>query len=111
MKIKKIILVVLSLLLISMVFTGCMRKPYKKPVLVEASPNETLIIDSLEGNDKELQSQLKSLEYYKNKQVASKRYEIAQKWLTTGRPYFGMFAKGNRSDQKPKASGVHSNPD
>lgn len=88
---SKYLMVVLVLLILPAFLTGCFRKPYPKPLMVEADPNSTLIVVSQEGDTLEKQGQLDSLEYLKAKKVPSKRVELEQRWLKKGRPYLFLF--------------------
>lgn len=81
---KKLLLIMSVILLIITFTTGCM-KEYKKPLIVEANPNETLIVIPLEGDNIDTQSKLDSIDYLKEKKIATKRIELTQRWLKTGR--------------------------
>jgi hypothetical protein len=86
MKLKMKLLVLAVILLVGLFgTTGCVVREYKKPLIEEANPNETLIVVPLEGNNLDTQSQLDSLEYLEEQKVAAKRVELTQKWLKTGR--------------------------
>lgn len=83
----KMKLLVLAVILIVGLFgaTGCVVKEYKEPLIVEANPNETLIVVPLEGNNLDTQAKLDSLEYLEQQKIAAKRVELSQKWLKKGR--------------------------
>lgn len=62
---------------------GC--GPAKVEQLVEVKPNETAFVITLEGDTKEQQAKLNSLDYLREAKVASKRITIPQRRHDTGR--------------------------
>lgn len=62
---------------------GC-RRPYDTPKYEEISSNETGFLVPLEGESKD-QAKLKSVDFLKNSQVATKRVQITHRWNQTGR--------------------------
>ena len=82
-KVKKKILVISGLLLL-FTLSSCI-KPYKKPILMTISPSQTAFLIDLEGNTKNKQASFASEEFLKEKKVATKRIELNQRWLQTGR--------------------------
>jgi hypothetical protein len=60
-------------------------REYKEPLVVEANPNETLIVAPLEGDNLNSQAKLDSVAYLEEQKVATKRVELGQRWLQTGR--------------------------
>lgn len=82
---KKIGLSVLMVLAIfAITLTSC-TKPYMKPIYEEVGPNETAFLVALEGNAIEGQAKMDSLEFYEKSKVQSKRIEIPQRWMKTGK--------------------------
>lgn len=65
-------------------FTGCMG-PYKVEKFEEIGPNETAFVIPLEGETKEGQAQLQSVEYLEKSKVVAKRISIPQREKTLGR--------------------------
>lgn len=68
---------------VSTMLTGCIR-PYMTPIYEEIQPNETAFLVPLEGKTSD-QGKLDSEQYLRDNQVATKRVEIPQRWLQTGR--------------------------
>jgi len=64
--------------------TGCMG-PYKVELFEEIGPNETAFVIPLEGETKEGQAQLQSVEYLEKNKVVAKRITIPQREKNTGR--------------------------
>lgn len=93
MKLRMKLLVLAVILMVGLLgTTGCVVREYKKPLIEEASTNETLIVAPLEGNNLDTQAQMDSLEYLEEQKVAAKRVELTQKWLKTGRlPNSGSY--------------------
>ena len=76
------------LLLISTLLfaSGCgVIKPYNKPDVVVIEPNETAFVIPLEGASKSNQASFDSIEFLNEAKVATKRIEVAKRWLKTGR--------------------------
>lgn len=63
---------------------GC-RGPYKVEKFEEIGPNETAFVIPLEGETKEGQAQLQSVEFLESKRVVSKRISIPQRQHDLGR--------------------------
>jgi hypothetical protein len=63
--------------------TGCM-KPYDKPEFVDVDTSETGFLIPLEG-DAGRQEQFQSEQYLAQRKVATKRVQIAHRWLQEGR--------------------------
>jgi hypothetical protein len=68
---------------LTMSLTGCI-KPVEPKVLVDAGANETMFIVPLVGDTKE-QAKLNSKEYYDQKKVSVKQFQIPHRWLQVGR--------------------------
>ena len=82
---------VVLLLVVALVFTGCV-KPYQQKVYKEIQPNQTAYLIPLTGANKSNQGAFDSEDYLNEKKVASKRIEIRTKWLQTGRrSYQGKY--------------------
>lgn len=95
---KKILILAVLLVLGLFTTTGCVIKEYKEPLIVEGGSNETLIVLSMVGNNKDAQQQLDSLSYLKDNKVATKRVELTQDWLKTGRlPNSGNYIPGQKA--------------
>jgi hypothetical protein len=80
---KKMSLLVLLLLVVSLM-SGCIMRPYDTPEFVEVKPNQTAFVIPLEGKTSD-QGQFESVEFLKKNQVATKRIQIAHKWVQKGR--------------------------
>jgi len=80
---KKIFMMSVIALVLSMVFTSC--KPYQKPVCVEVGANETAYVIPMETGNKDGQTKMKSEAYLEQKKVATQRIYIPTQWLKTGR--------------------------
>ena len=66
-------------------FAGCV-KPVEPKELIEASPNETMFVVPLVGENKgEAQAKLNSREFYEQRKVAVKQIQVPHRWLQTGR--------------------------
>ena len=59
--------------------------PYKRPLYVQISPNETAFVIPYEQGSKDAQEMLKSVDYLEQKKVSVKRVYIEQKKVSTGR--------------------------
>lgn len=78
------------LLAVSIFSTGCI-KPYMTPLFEEVKNEETAFVIPLEGETSD-QAKLQSIDYLEAKKVASKRIEIPQAWVKTGRlPNSGVY--------------------
>jgi hypothetical protein len=67
----------------AMSLTGCI-KPVEPKVLVDAGANETMFVVPLVGDSKE-QAKLNSKEYYDQKKVSIKQFQVPHRWLQVGR--------------------------
>lgn len=76
---------VFCLLFILIIGFATMVRPFKEPLIEEAGSNETLFLIPLEGDNIETQDKLQSENYLEEQMVASKRVELDQRWLNTGR--------------------------
>lgn len=83
MKKSLIVLVLVSALL---VLSGCV-KPYQKEKFVEIEPNQSAFVVPLEGDTAD-QGKFESVDYLKDKQVATKRVKVPTRWRKTGRLYW-----------------------
>lgn len=81
-KYKVTILALVGVLAMSMM--GCMR-PVMPKVLAVASPNETMFVVPLVGENRQNQDKLDSEDYYNQNKVAVREYMIPQRWLDRGR--------------------------
>lgn len=82
--IKKLILLITVIGLVS-ALTGCgFIKPFNKPQYVTIQPSQTAFVIPLEGKTSD-QAKLQSEEFLKNAQVSTKRIEIPKRWMKTGR--------------------------
>lgn len=85
---KKVIFVVLLIAVCAC--SGC-RKPYDEPEYKTVRNNETAFVIPLEGKTSK-QGKLKSADYLKSMQVATKRIRIPHRWNQTGRrAHVGMW--------------------
>jgi hypothetical protein len=71
----------------SMSLTGCV-KPVEPKVLVTASPNETMFVVPLVGENQKTQDKFNSEEYFSQKKVAVREFQVPHRWLQTGRMEF-----------------------
>lgn len=74
----------LCLALVVLGLTGC-AGPYQEAKFVEVKPNETAFVIPLEGDTKEGQAKLNSVDFLEKAKVAAKRVYITQKQHNTGR--------------------------
>lgn len=81
---KNLVLLMASVVMI-LSFASCGQRPYATPIVEEIGPNETAFLVSLEGNAKDGQAKMDSLAFYEAAKVQSKRIEIPQRWMQTGR--------------------------
>ena len=81
-RVLKAMPVLIGLLCVS-ALTGCM-KPYDKPEFVEVDTSETGFLIPLEG-DATQQEKFQSEGYLRDRKVATKRVQIAHRWLQEGR--------------------------
>ena len=83
---KKIIALVLTLVMVCCLFTGC-RKPYDKPEFVTIEPSQTAFLIPLVG-DTTAQSAFESEELLLEHKVATKEIQIPHRWVQTGRKHW-----------------------
>lgn len=75
-KLSLIILILLSM-------ASCM-KPYKTPVYVDVSPNQTAFVVPLETMSLDGQEQVRSIAFLEQSKVQAKRIQIPQRWNQQG---------------------------
>ena len=80
---KKIITVLLTIITICTLFTGCV-KPYDKPEFVTIEPSQTAFLIPLVG-DTTAQASFESEEMLLNAKVPTKEIQIPHHWVQTGR--------------------------
>ena len=80
---KKIFMMSVFALVLSLVFTSC--KPYQKPVYVEVGANETAYVIPMETGNKAGQTKMKSEAYLEQNKVATQRIYVPTQWIKTGR--------------------------
>jgi regulator of protease activity HflC (stomatin/prohibitin superfamily) len=80
---KKIALIVVMLLLVSVMFVGCI-KPYNKPEFITIEPSQTAFLIPLVGNTNQ-QGTFESEEMLSKAKVATKEIQIPKRWVQTGR--------------------------
>ncbi len=83
---KKIIILVLTLIMTLTMFTGCV-KPYNKPEFVTIEPHQTAFLIPLIG-DTTNQASFESEEMLMQAKVSTKEIEIPHRWVKTGRMYW-----------------------
>ena len=83
---KKIISLVLILVMVCCMFTGC-RKPYDKPEFVTIEASQTAFLIPLVG-DTTTQSAFESEELLSEAKVATKEIQIPHRWVQTGRKHW-----------------------
>lgn len=76
-------LLVITLALTSILFTGCVR-PYDKPEFQKIEPSQTAFLISLVGDSTE-QASFQSEELLEQAMVATKEVQIPHRWVQTGR--------------------------
>lgn len=81
----KKMMVGICLVVVMLSSSGCIIRPYKKPVILEIEPNQTAFLISLEGDTSNNQAKFASVEFLEKAKVAAKRVELEQRWLQTGR--------------------------
>ena len=84
--IKKLVLLVLTLVMVTSMFTGC-RKPYDKPEFVTIEASQTAFLVPLVG-DSTNQSAFDSEELLLDHKVATKEIQIPHRWVQTGRMHW-----------------------
>ena len=72
------------LAIFSLSFTGCIR-PVEPKVLEHANSNETMFVIPLVGENQQNQAKFASADYFNQKKVGVKEYQIPMRWLQTGR--------------------------
>ena len=95
MKIKKLIVLLLTIVMTCTLFTGC-RKPYDKPEFVTIEASQTAFLIPLVG-DSTTQSAFESEELLTEAKVATKEIQIPHRWVQTGRKHW-------MGDWKPSAT-------
>lgn len=83
---KKIIALVLMLVMVCCMFTGC-RKPYDKPEFVTIEASQTAFLIPLVG-DTANQAAFESEELLLEAKVATKEIQIPHRWVQTGRKHW-----------------------
>lgn len=83
---KKIIVMLLTLVMCCTMFTGCV-KPYDKPEFVTIEPHQTAFLIPLIG-DTTAQASFESEEMLMQAKVAAKEIEIPHRWVQTGRRHW-----------------------
>lgn len=86
MKIKKLIVLLLTLIMSCVLFAGC-RKPYDKPEFKTIEPSQTGYLVPLVG-DSTAQSAFGSEELLEKHKVATKEVQIPHRWVQTGRRHW-----------------------
>ena len=95
MKIKKLLVLLFTIVMTCTLFTGC-RKPYDKPEFVTIEASQTAFLIPLVG-DTSAQSVFESEELLNGAKVATKEIQIPHRWVQTGR-------KNWMGDWKPSAT-------
>lgn len=85
MKMKKGLVLIALMLVITITTTGCVMKPYHEAVYEEIAPHESAFLIMLEGDNMEGQAELKSEKYLEENLVATKRIELPYRWHQKGR--------------------------
>ena len=102
------IFLMLAVLVVSILFTSCIR-PYDKPSYVEVDTFETaFVIPLFENENVSMEDQVQvngSEDYYKNHEVNTKLIQIPHKWVKTGR-----FARSGRYMDAVKVVKVSLSP-
>lgn len=80
---KKLIAVILTVVMCSTMFAGCI-KPYDKPEFVTIEPHQTAFLIPLIG-DTTNQASFESEEMLREAKVAAKEIQIPHRWVQTGR--------------------------
>lgn len=81
---KKIITLLLTVVMICTIFTGCFRKPYDKPEFVTIEPSQTAFLIPIVG-DTSNQASFESEEMLLEAKVPTKEVQIPHRWVQTGR--------------------------
>ena len=92
---KKFIVIALMIVVISCMFTGCV-KPYDKPELITIEASQTAFLVPLVG-DTTNQSAFDSEELLLGHKVATKEIQIPHRWVQTGRRHW-------RGEWRPSAT-------
>lgn len=79
-------LLFLTLCLVCVIFSGCM-KPYDVPEFERIESNETAFVIPITGASKDNQGKFNSAEFLNELKVATKRIQIPHMWVQTGRMY------------------------
>jgi hypothetical protein len=88
---KKIVLSLVSVCILTMTGCGYFMKPFQEPVLVDITTSETPFLIELEGDNE--QATVQTQEYLKSKMVFSRRINIPYRWKQTHRYY--MWENGS----------------
>ena len=86
MKIKKLTVLVMLLVMICCLFTGC-RKPYDKPEFVTIEASQTAFLIPLIG-DSTNQASFESEELLAQAKIATKEIQIPHRWVQMGRRHW-----------------------
>ena len=86
MKIKKLTALVMLLVMICCLFTGC-RKPYDKPEFVTIEASQTAFLIPLTG-DSTNQASFESEELLAQAKIATKEIQIPHRWVQMGRRHW-----------------------
>ena len=86
MKMKKLIVLMLIVVMVCSMFTGC-RKPYDKPEFVTIEASQTAFLIPLVG-DTTTQSAFESEELLAEAKVATKEIQIPHRWVQMGRRHW-----------------------
>lgn len=86
MKMKKLIALMLIVIMVCSMFTGC-RKPYDKPEFVTIEASQTAFLIPLVG-DTTTQSAFESEELLAEAKVATKEIQIPHRWVQMGRRHW-----------------------
>lgn len=73
------------LLAIVVIAISSCRKPYQEELYIDVKPNQTVFVVPLEQGTKTDQKKLKSIEYFEQNKVATKRVYTPTVWHQTGR--------------------------
>jgi len=76
----------IAIAMFALTLSGC--GPYKTELFEEIGPNETAFVIPLEGDTKDAQAQLQSVEYLEKNKVAAKRVIIPQREKSLGRMWW-----------------------
>lgn len=83
---KKLLILILTLVMVCCCFTGCI-KPYDKPEFVTIEPHQTAFLIPLVG-DTTNQASFESEELLMQAKVSTKEIQIPHRWVQTGRRHW-----------------------